>query len=46
MATAYSLVGVMVGGGLIVASAIVGVLWLVVAGTRPELMRRDRDGEG
>jgi hypothetical protein len=46
MALGYTLAGVLTGGALLLASGIVGVLWLAVSGARPDLMDRDRPPEG
>jgi hypothetical protein len=40
MALGYVIVGVLLGGGLLLAGGIVGALWLVMSGARPDLMER------
>lgn len=42
MALAYTLVALLLVGGLILAVAIVGGLWFAVSATRPELLQRRR----
>jgi hypothetical protein len=46
MALGYAIAGVLVGGGLLLAGGIVGALWLVVSGARPDLMERRPPTEG
>lgn len=45
MALGYTLVALLLVGGLVLAAAIVGGLWLVVSATRPELLQRRRRGD-
>jgi len=45
MATGYTFAALLLTGGLLVAAAIVGVVWLAVSATRPELLSRRRRGE-
>lgn len=42
MALAYTLAGVLVGGGLALGAGIVAGLWFAVSGTRPELLEKRR----
>lgn len=42
MALGYTLAGVLLVLGLAVAAGIVGAIWFLVSGTRPELLERDR----
>jgi hypothetical protein len=42
MALGYTLAGILLVGGLAVAAGIVAGVWLLVSGTRPELLERDR----
>jgi hypothetical protein len=46
MATGYTIAGILIGGGVILAGGIVGALWFVVNATRPELLERRRRREG
>jgi hypothetical protein len=46
MALGYAIVGVLVGGGLLLAGGIVGALWFVMSGARPDLMERRPPPEG
>ena len=47
MATAYTIVGILLGTTVLVAGGIVGALWFAVHATRPELLeRRRRRDEG
>ena len=40
MALGYTLVGLLVGGGLLLGAGIAGGLWLAVKGMRPELLEK------
>jgi hypothetical protein len=42
MATAYTIVGILLGTTVLVAGGIVGALWFAVHATRPELLERRR----
>jgi hypothetical protein len=42
MALGYTLAGVLLVIGLVVPAGIVAAIWLLVSGTRPELLERDR----
>lgn len=42
MALAYTLVGIMLGGGLILAAGLGAGLWFAVSAARPEYMERRR----
>jgi hypothetical protein len=42
MALGYTIVGILLVGGLIVAGGIVGALWLAVSSARPEYLERRR----
>ena len=46
MATAYTIVGILLGTTVLVACGIVGALWFAVHATRPELLERRRRDEG
>jgi hypothetical protein len=42
MALAYTFVGVLLVGGLLLAVGILTGLWYAVSGSRPELLEKDR----
>ena len=42
MATAYTIVGILLVGGLLLGAGILFALWLAVSSTRPELLERRR----
>jgi hypothetical protein len=44
MALAYTLVGVLLVGGLLLGVAILAGLWYAVSGSRPELLEKRRRG--
>lgn len=41
-ALAFTIVGIMLVGGLLLAGAIVGAVWFAASSARPELMARKR----
>ncbi|WP_217913596.1 hypothetical protein [Miltoncostaea marina] len=43
MALGYTLVGLLVGGGLILCAGVAAGIWFAVSAARPELMERRRD---
>jgi hypothetical protein len=45
MALAYTIVAIMLVGGLLLAAAIVAVSYLGVSAVRPEYLRRERKGD-
>ncbi len=45
MALGYTLVGLLLGAGVILAAGVVGGLWFVVSAARPELMEKRPRGE-
>lgn len=46
MALGYTLVGILLLAGVVLASAIVAGLWLAVSAMRPELLERRPRGKG
>lgn len=46
MALAYTLVGILLVVGLILAAGILAGLWFAVSGSRPELLEKSRRREG
>ncbi len=40
MSLGYTLAGLLIAGGLILACAILGLVWLGISGSRPDLMER------
>ena len=44
MALAYTLVGVLLVGGLVLGAGIVAGLWFAVSSSRPELLEKRRSG--
>jgi hypothetical protein len=46
MATAYTIVGILLGTAVLVAVGIVVALWFAVGAARPELLERRRRDEG
>lgn len=46
MALGYTLVGLLVGGGLLLGTGIVVALWLAVRGMRPELLEKSPPDAG
>jgi hypothetical protein len=45
MAVAYTLVGVLLVGGLVLAAGMVAGIWFAVSSSRPELLEKKRRGE-
>jgi hypothetical protein len=45
MATAYTIAGILLVGGLILGAGILFALWLAVSSARPELLERRRRDE-
>jgi hypothetical protein len=43
MALAYTLVGILLAGGLLLAVGIVAGLWFAVSSSRPDLLEKRRD---
>lgn len=46
MALGYTLVGLLLGGGLILCAGVAAGIWFAVSAARPELMERRKDRPG
>ena len=45
MATGYTIAGILIGAGVLVAGGVAGAVWFAVRAIRPELLERRRRDE-